>query len=118
MEFKPTVITYIILASIVILCSVFLHGPAWAYFGGTIPVWIGGYYLGKFSVIYDTEEARLYRKTLAEANQIEEIALSSSISLFPEIQEELVQMAIVKYISIGHQKEADNIRGTMAGKLI
>jgi len=119
MEFKPTVFTFIVLGG---LCAFFCwHIPiAVTYWliGAMGSITFASYQFGKISVTHEMEDERLYRKTLAEAIQIEQIATSSSITLFPDIEAELIDLAIEKYLSIGHQQEADELRALLRGKLL
>ena len=119
MEFKPTVFTFIVLGG---LCAFFCwHIPisvAYWLIGALGLITFAAYQLGKISVTHETEDERLYRKTLAEAVQIEQIATFPSITLFPDIEAELIDLAIKKYLSIGHQPEADELRALLGGKLL
>jgi|ERR1035441_2991525 hypothetical protein len=114
-KFKPTVLTFIILVGLCGLFMYFIPHYWWALPCAFLTVAIGSYQLGKINTTRESELSQYYQKILAEAIQVEEIATSSNIALFPDIQMELVELAVAKYLSIGLQKEADDLRTQMVG---
>jgi hypothetical protein len=117
-KFRLTLLSGILLAIVVIWSAVQV--------GMLTPIWglllfvttsFEFYQLGKSNTEYRTKNEKEYWKILNEAAQLEEIARSSSIALFPEIQYELVEKAAVKYLSIDLPHNAESIRALITNQV-
>jgi len=117
-KFKPTVLSFIILAIIAVAFSFCLHGPVWAFLGAFLSSSFMWYTLGKSSVYLKYEDQKNYIEILTQAKQLEEIGTSPSVSLFPEIQAELIDLACQKYKSIGLDEDAERLFLSFSGKMI
>jgi dsDNA-binding SOS-regulon protein len=111
MSFKPTVLSVIIMALLAFWCG--LHIPLTAIIpalGLAVALAFNTYFLGKYSITHKMEDEAQYDKILTQAEQIDEISLMPSVSLFPDIQVELCDLAIAKYSEIGHTERVQQIK--------
>jgi hypothetical protein len=119
MSFKPTVLSVIIMALLAFWCGWHITFtsiiPA---FGLAAALAFNAYFLGKYSITHKMEDEVQYEKIVTQAEQIDEISLMPSISLFPDIQVELCELAIAKYSEIGNVERVRQIKAFLENIMI
>ena|ERR1035437_6759763 len=117
--FKPTILSGIIIFALCFWCG--WHLPLTAIvptIGLVVALSFIAYHIGKFSVLHETEDQAQYEKLTTQAEQIDEISLMPTIALFPDIQVELYEMAILKYAEVGNADRVQQIRANMGNMVI
>jgi hypothetical protein len=117
--FKPTILSGIIIFALCFWCVI--HIPLTAMIpalGLAAALSFIAYFIGKFSIRHEIEDQAQYEKITTQAEQIDEISLMPTISLFPDIQVELYELAIQKYAEIGNIERINQIRSSMENILL
>ena len=118
-NFKLTIWSALIFIALAIFCLCHIPVTAAVAAGGfAFSLSFLWYNVGKNVVTHQNTDELDYRRIFAQAEQLEEIATSPSIQLFPDIQMESADLAIAKYREIGENERADSLAASFANRMI
>ena len=110
-NFKPTILFF---SLVIVFCAYCIfHIPvivAAPVFGLGLALSFMFYHFGRISVLHQTMEEKEILKIKTQADQIDEIACSPTVELFPDIKNELLDLAAEKYDIVGEIEKAKVLR--------